>query len=527
MAQTALARYTPGEPTLADIKPYTSQVVAQGARGTAQQFGSDVAQATSGLGNAVADTGQKIYDYQVQQDVNDVQVTMAKARADWTTQLKNRANQAQPGDESFTPKLMEDMQSYFNDLSSTVKTNKGREVFNTMAANLQTDFLARGISTQSALAAQGAKQNVIQFQDASGKTVAQDPTQRDSVLGSTAKYIASLPNIDQVTRAQLKYDAEQYINTATVQGQIQRNPDALLSRIDPKDLEPGNQARSLRTGDPAFDALPADEQYKLVKQAREYSNAYRADDERKRREEERAKKEAQEKDLNGYTTRILAPGGNNGPIPSAREIMANPTLESSQKEHLVRLSWAAENERSDGSATKPHPQNVQRLYSRIVATQDDPKKIVSEQEIQSEFIKGNLNRTELDWLVTNVRDLRDPDKAPFTKEVNATLQSIEKALASDPVLRGLGKASANVMPDVMARARFDLTSEIERLRKEGKNPRDLITPGSREYFFTNGRMLNYMQAAEQSVTQRPVNPSVEQRQPGESIQDWQARTGRK
>lgn len=521
---------------MAEIRPYTSQVVAQGGRATPDAFGGQVAAATMNLAGAGMDVQKALYEQEVQQEVNDIQVQMAKARAEWTTQLRDRANQAKPGDETFTPRLTADMDKYFEGMAANVKTNRGRQVFDSLTANMKADFVARGIATQSALAAAGAKQNVQDLQDAGGKTVLQDPSQRDSVLRDNLAYIQNLPGIDSATRTALVKGAEEYVNRMAVLGQIQRDPNELLARIDPRALEPGAPERQQRTGDPAFDALPADQQFQLIKQAREYRSAYETESEVARRRAEREKKEAQETDMRTYTARILAPGGENGPIPSAREIMGNQILDAAQREHLVKLTWAAERERSEQSATKSNPQTVQRLYGRIVAAQDDPKKLMSEQEIQQEFIRGNINRTELDWLVKNVQDLRDPDKAPFRKSVNAAMQNAQEGLKSWALARGQRIQDPGFMPAILDRVRSELETEIIRYRQQGKDPRVLLDgdPNNREYFFRPGRLATYAQEYEVAAATRraeasagaiAADPSMA-RKPGESITDWKARTGK-
>lgn len=516
---------------MAEIRPYTSQIVAQGARADAADFGAQVGAATMNLGGGIADVSQAMFQQEVQQDVNDIQVQMAKARAEWTTQLRDRANQAKPGDQTFTPKLMDDMDKYFEGLSQNVRTSRGKQVFATLSANMKADFLARGVATQAKLAADGAKLNVQQLQDASGQTVFNDPTQRQSVLGNMAGYIDNLTGIDQATKMELKRGAEDYVNRMTVIGQIQRNPDELLARINPKEVDAADPTRQLRTGDAAFDALPAEQQFQLVKQAREYSNAYRVDDERKRREAEREKAEAQEAQMTGYTARILAPGGQNGRVPSAREIMADPLLDSKQKEHLVRLSWAAERERSDGTGSKSNPTEVRRLLLDIYRDEDDPKKTYSIEPAMEAYRQGKISTPELMFIRKEVDNLRDPDKAPFQKEVGRFRQIAEKALMSDAVLRGLGRASADVIPSALQRFNADLDAKINEYRQAGKNPRDLLTPGTRDYFLNGNRMSMYVEDATTALARgvadgaRKTAPA-EARRPGETPEEYMKRTGK-
>ena len=509
------------------IETYTSQVVAQGARASGADFGEQVGAAGMNLAGGMMDVAQAMHQQEVQQEVNDIQVQMAKARSEWTVQLRDRANQAKPGDQTFTPRLMDDMQKYFEGQSSSVKTRKGQQVFSSLAANMQADFLARGMATQAHLAAEGAKVNVLMMRNEAGKTVMQDPTQRDSVLGENAAYIQNLPGIDQATRAQLMQGAEEYVNQMTVLGQIQRNPGELLARISPKDMEPGAPARQLKTGDKAFDALPADEQFKLVKQAREYKSAYEQDDNRARLAAERERKEAEEKQMNGYLTRIIAPNPGDK-APSAREIMVDPTLDSQHKQHLVDYMTRRERELSEGRQSQQHPTEVRRLLTDLYRGEDDPKKTYSMDPAMEAYRQGKISTQEMTMIRREVDNLRSPDKSPFQKEIGRFRSTVEKALLSDAVMRGLSRASADVIPAAMQRFNSDLDAKIEEYRQAGKNPRDLLTPGSRDYFLQNGRMQSYIDDATSvlgKAAARPA-PAAEPRRPGESPADYLKRTGK-
>lgn len=481
---------------MADIRPYTSQVLAQGARATPEDFGAPVAQAVGNLAGATMDVAQALHQQEVQDDVNEVQVQMANARAEWTRQLRDRANAAKPGDETFTPRLADDMKSYFGDLAKNVKTRRGQEVFNLMAANVQSDFIARGIATQSALAAEGAKLNVMKMQDASGQTVAADPTQRDAVLGQMATYINSLPGIDQATRASLLYNGQNYVNRAAVLGKIQRNPDELLARINPKDLEPGSDAKQLRTGDASFDALPADDQFKLVAQAREYSRAYAQDNERARIQAEREKKDAQQQIMDGFMQRIFSPQPGQG-SPSAREVMADTTLDPTQKEHLILLNKRWQEEQLSGQ-NKPNPFMFRQLMGRIHAADDDPRKTYSDEPVLQAYMKGQINYSEFNALRNEVTQLKEGGAATgFIKDVKMFNDRAYRMLTRS--IRG--QARPEIAEDAAYRFQQYVNSEIARYRKEGKDPRPLITEGSRDYLGAPEKVMSFMGTAAQVLDQ--------------------------
>ena len=619
------------------IQPYTSQITAQGARADAEDFGAQTGAALMNVAGGAMDLAQAIHQQEVQADVNNIQVQMAKSRAEWTAQLRDRANQAQPGDQTFAPRLLDDLRGHFEKLAQTVKTRRGQEVFNTLAANMQADFTERSIATQARLAAEGAKNNAVQQQEALGQTVFQDPTQRAQSLQLLVDYTNSLPGVDQAWKAARVQEGKDYLNRMSVLGQIQRDPYELLARVNPKDIQgpslpagwtatggtpktvpgmtaPGNidittrprvqnqdgsvstvrsmgvnidgkevliptvvdgkvvsdeeaiahykqtgenlgvfssaaassayaeklhnqqaasvdvtQQRQLRTGDAAFDALPADQQFQLVKQAREYKNAYDTDNNRQRMEEERKKKEAQEGVMNSMLTRIITPSTGQ-PRPTAREIMSNPTLESNQKQHLVDYMYRFERERSEGVASKQHPTEVRRLLTDVYRGEDDPKKTYSMDAAMESYRQGKISTAEMQMIRREVDNLRSPDKSPFQKEVGRFRATVEKAMLSDAVVRGMSRASADIIPAALQRFNSDLDAKIEEYRQAGKNPRDLLTPGSRDYFLGGGRMQSYLDDATStmgaSAAQQRVAPAATPRMPGESPADYLKRVGK-
>src|SRR5262245_27001428 len=98
------------------IETYEENVMPQGmlnTRADPNDFGAQVGAATQQLGGAIGDVANELHQYNVTQDVTDVHVNMAKARAEWTQTLADRANAAQPGDDTFAPSVMKDMEDYF------------------------------------------------------------------------------------------------------------------------------------------------------------------------------------------------------------------------------------------------------------------------------------------------------------------------------------------------------------------------------------------------------------------------------
>jgi hypothetical protein len=72
------------------------------------RFGESV----RGLGQELNQTALFLSEQKSRDEVTDIHVQMAKANADWTVHLNERAQTAKPGDETFAPKFLAEFDNY-------------------------------------------------------------------------------------------------------------------------------------------------------------------------------------------------------------------------------------------------------------------------------------------------------------------------------------------------------------------------------------------------------------------------------
>lgn len=226
---------------MAEIRPYTSQILAGGQIGgrsaTAGDFGPDTRGLAAGV-SATLDTLQQRYEAE---DVTQVHVNMAKARAEWTQTLQDRTNEAVPGDRTFAPTLMQDMQKYFDEGAASAKTIRGKQVWATLSANMRTEFTDRAIGVQADLAAKGAVNEYTEMLKAKGQTVYKDYTQVDAVkkaalaaIDDPGSLFAQLP---APAREKFKQQMLNDIDFAAARGFVRKNPGALSGTLTPEELK--------------------------------------------------------------------------------------------------------------------------------------------------------------------------------------------------------------------------------------------------------------------------------------------------
>lgn len=254
-----------------EIKVYDDSVLPQGqlqVRATPNDFGAQVGEASQVLGGETQRLADVIYQNQVTNDVTNAHVVMAQERARWQKELQDRANQAQPGDDTFAPKLMEDLGQRLNDLGAQFQTRQARQVFTRMAADMTSMFGQEAIGIQGRLAGEAAKNQFTQLSSSLGSVAAQDHTQWESLVKQGVAAIDD-PNgrfarVPEPTREAFKQSITEQIKYDAARGFARRYPNAVLGSV-PVELRQtmqdvvGNQPR------PAAPGLPPDLSAPLVK----------------------------------------------------------------------------------------------------------------------------------------------------------------------------------------------------------------------------------------------------------------------
>lgn len=225
------------------IQPYEDQIVAQGginSQATPGDFGAQVGQSMQQVGQGLvqlADAGQKLMEMR---DTTKVHTEMAKARVEWTQHLQERANTAVPGDTSFAPKVMSDMDEWFSKGAESTTTSKGRRLWESMASNMSSEFGQRAVSIQGQLAAQEASNQHTILAKSSASAVFTDASQLDSVLASARAAIHDPSSIyGQVpapARDEFLKKIEKEVRFAAVSGIAQRDPELVLKSVAPDKL---------------------------------------------------------------------------------------------------------------------------------------------------------------------------------------------------------------------------------------------------------------------------------------------------
>jgi hypothetical protein len=178
------------------------------------------------------------------------------------------------------------------------------------------------------------------------------------------------------------------------------------------------------------------------------------------------------------------------------------------------------------------------------APEGSPERITDIQPIYDEFKKGNLSRTDTDWLIKQFRESRTPEGSRLTDSKADLMKAVGPQLDTTTMFK-LDTTGA------MNKYRFqkDADAAVEAYRKSGKNPYDLFDPSKPDFLGRPDNVARYQKSMAESA--RDVNkrllgrdlnitgpgktvtgievtpaPVIEPRKPGESAADYLKRTKR-
>jgi len=703
---------------MAGVQPYNDNVTAQGAlnvQASPNAFGANVGAAMREVGAAGAEYADVMYRNEVQNDVTNVHVEMAKKRAEWQQKLSDMANQTQPGDDTLAPRVMDAITQDFDQMSQSLKTQQGRQTFARMSADMTSMFGQEAIGIQSRLNGEFAKNQYLDLSKSLGSVAAKDHTQTEDLVKQGLAAIddpngrfAKIPEptreaFRRAIREEIEYDAakgfaRQYPNAVLgkVPGEVRSEvqnavakppaaglpPDLKANTVKPYDqgkidyvakrvaqpspydqafkdaaqlynldwrelkmrsvaesnLDPtakssqnaggimqltpetaaqlgvdrNNPVSSIfaaakliagyrtqaggdmskvdmmyyggaagtawgpntkqyaanlaatrvavglgtavapeqfatsptadagkaqdwvkpKTGIGFIDNLPADKFFSILTEAEHYQRAYDAQSERSRIEQKHQQQAAAEAQMNLYTQRIVNPNAENGGALSEVEVVSNPDLNSTQKQHIIGYMSQFSREKQASREAKTNPANVRELMLRIHAPDNDPGKIYNNEPIYDALSKGNISTSEFAYLNREVTELKSSSTNGFRRDVNNLRGQVARALQQNIQLQAMEMASPGTIADISYRFDRDLENKIDELRKENKNPSVLLDPTSRDYALRPGRLQQFFpggqvvsQAAANVVTaqagQLPTYKDYEKLAKGDSYTDPQ------
>lgn len=381
---------------------------------------------------------------------------------------------------------------------------------------------------------------IAQFQPRTAQRYGIDPTKPDQAIQGQAKYMADLLKMfnGDYTKALAGYNwGEGNVQSAVAKfggewfnhapGTTQNYVKSILSKagMDEKPIMvtgPGASAAQVYAADrapasvdslPGFSELSWEQQQHIVGTAQTALRAQATAAERARQAAARAKADQQEQVMSGFTDRIFTPS-QNAPWPTDEEITSNSTLDHKQKHELFSMMAARTNELSQRAENKLHPEAQIALEKRITQLPDsDPNKIWDESPLNDAYYAGNISAKERDYLV---KILKDPDK-PLQKSLGGFVRDMDTAYAKNFEAGMAGSFNTQAYIEGQARFHTDFQAAVDAKKAAKEDPRDLIDPANKDFFFKKHPFSTYypkatdvMASAAEGVKAGTSAPLVEQ-----------------
>jgi hypothetical protein len=435
---------------------------------------------TGGIGDAIAGFGREIgtvqkaqQQQQAQQETSSLIAQFSKLNADASVKLDQDTMDA---DEDKTKTLSDDFMDDYNDkldeLGSKLTTPEAQQAFEKMAANSRGQFLMASMHNQVSKTGQYAVDNYNDAVDSMSTQVRNDPSALPSVLAQHDQAIQALGQTHGLPQAkidELQAQGEKQLNKAQFDGYLN------LPNGGPQ------IAQNLLNKGQWDDQFNPDELQEMQKTAKTYIGAQQIDQNRRDKAAQDAANAKQESAMEDSLKKIYDNS------LSTTDVLHNQDLDFDHQVTLLNMI----KQRSKGDEAT-NPVVMKDLFSRVVAPDGSPNKITSNDQLNDEYIKGNISYTDLGRLRSEL-DGRKTDQGKIESDLKSgVLKVAEQALVKPSGLTGI--------PDPEGEQRLQgfrswYLNEFEQQRKAGASVQELTTPGSPKYL---GNMIKaFMPTAEQ------------------------------
>lgn len=449
----------------------------QGRRASADDQGFSGGLQT--LGREISNLGEVIQKRQEQNEVSDLNAKMAEAKAKFGVQLDETMRTADPGDATVTENFLKGYDDYVSAIGENISTRAGRNYFNQTNAALRGHFLQSAATAQADLAGLKAKQDFVATSGNYSSSVLSDPASfgftkelQNEAIQNYVRY-GSLSSKDAV---ELKALADRKLAVSAVQGWININPE-----FAKKQLESGKW-------DGELDGLTKDQ---MMSQANQALRGEQVDQERKRREAERMKAEAQMQTQNTFLEKMAK---NELKVQDVLSSNLDPFGSGSKQQFINML----DQENRSGSTMRTDPGTFKDLFERIHTDDSNPRKIRDENDLNYFFGRG-LNMESLNQLRAEIQGKRTIDGGIESDLKKGVADIARSTLTRSNPLTGFRDPRGD---ERYQRFMNYFLKEYSDQRKKGKTPQELLDPDSPGYL---GKQISKFAPKGNEVMQDLIN----------------------
>jgi len=435
------------------------------------------------LGRTTMNIGSGLIDRQEQLDRDTAQIGVQSMWDNYTQQMSQGMNDGTFDTTKFLKSFDDDAQS----LSDKIQSSRGQEFFQKQISLVKNSLTLRAKLAQAKIAGQNA---LLTYQDGLNKASSMletNPSMSQDALKNQLDYIDHM-NVSDTAKSELKFKAGKQLALATVNGQMSQGFDAAVSGAQ-KIIDAGGpdmEARvekyrqgleSLHQTQKPFDVTQFGS-YLDANDANDINNKQRQSETAISNEVERrlkvalAARTASQKDWMDKNAGALERGE-----LSNKQIINSP-LTFEQKDKFLKASREAIHNQTED------PTVINDLTKRILAPDSDPKKISDPTDVYSKVGNGiSFNSAQ------NL--IKMMDSTPEGRDMKFNRSQLFKTAKSFLVSSGPLGSSDNLGEYHLSQFMRDLQLDEQKFRQEGKDPRELYDPRSKNYFASPENMRRY------------------------------------
>lgn len=459
------------------IREYSSQVSADGQIAGRQATGSDFGgEGISQLGAAAGAATVQLHEKAAQDDVTNVRVELAKARAEWDVHFRDRSAKTAPGDPTFADRFEQDFSDYLGNARQIAQTREGQRTFDLVAAELSGHFKEKAGLFQVASAGIKARQDWEVSSRAYATSVVTDPTSymsvRDQALAELDDPNGRYSRLDMKGKEDLKIKMRDTLARSYVNGLIDNGAPELARKqlMDGKlddQLDPVHKQALVRAADVGINAKQA---------AAEHAES-------QRRRDEKIMNDAKNDELMGRFVQ--------GKLTVADVRAAGLPVfgEGSQNQWIGMLRTQAKEWQE--KPIKTSPSVMVDAFERINLPAGDPRKITSMSEINKLYTDQSVSWADLSHLQKAFKDQQDEAGVRLGEVRGDFLKGIKPQL---------DKSTMNRIDQGGAERTFKFTmfvnEQVAKARAANQDPYELFNPGSPKYL---GKYVPQFQSGAQTL----------------------------
>ena len=467
------------------VREYIADANVAGPNETRQARPADTGEvglAAEKLGNAVMNLGETLHHRDAQAEISRLTASMSKAHADYTNGLDNTLQNADPNDNTISEKFMKSYDDNMDKIGQSVQTPEGQKYFNQMNAHMRDHFQVKSMQGQSVIAGQGAVNDYNSMLSNFSSSLEKDPSafgqvkdMHDMMLQS---YKGKIPQakIDQLTR-----EGHSELAKSMVRGW--------------NDLDAPEFAKSMLEKGQLDKEVNGDVKYQLIKESERAIEGKKTEAKRAQTAADQELANAQEKIKDSFLNKAY----NNDLSP--QEVLKNPTLDATQKEHMLGIIKKNSTERIE-----TNPSTFISLFDKIHLPDGDKNKITNEDDL-NQYVGRGLTIPALQQLRTELRG-RKTEQGKFESDLQKNFMDRivkDKLTKTNPMIGAKDPEGDESYQKYMAW----FYPEFQKQKAAGKSVSALLTPGSPDYMGNNiGAFVRTPEQIMKSMYSPSPNPSA-------------------